>query len=191
MSKKTVSRVAASNVQPGPFGGGDPLPTAQAPVPPDAVDAPVTRVEARRGLKPRKVQVQGAPRAVEELRNAPDKYTEVFGARVPAPTTVADSLEYSAGWSTSLAAAERWRAYCAEQNRLAWEHSLGLLERLQPMTQAPGSTAPADLPELTAVITARTASAMRGAATRREKKAADAQAPAAPETPTGSTTPTK
>ncbi len=188
-TKKIVSQVGPSNTQPGPFGGGDPLPTALAPVPPSTTDAPVTRVEARRGAVPRKAQVEGAPRAAEELREAADTYAEIFGARVPASTTVADSLEYAAGWSTALAAANRWRAYCASQYRLAWGHSLGLIERLQPTAQAPGSTAEAELPELTAVIAARTPSAKRAAATRREKKkaAADAQASTTPTT----TTPTK
>jgi hypothetical protein len=181
MTKKkmteSVSNVGASNVHAdpvGPVGGGDPLPTEQAPVPPSTSDAPLTRVEARRGLNPTAVQVQAAPRAAEELRTSQDKFTEIFGVRVPGPTTVANALEYSAGWSTALAAARRWTAYCAVQNRAAWEHSLGLIERLQPIAQAPGSTAEADLPELTSVITSRSVSGKRGAATRKANKAAEA-----------------
>ncbi len=183
-TKKIVSQhVGASNINPGPFGGGDPLPTALTPVPPSTTEAPVTRVGARRGPNPSRVQVQAATRAAEEVRASPDKYTEIFGVRVPGPTTMADSLAYAAGWSASLAAAERWAAYCATQNRLAWTHSLGLLERLDPIAQAPGSTAEADLPELTSVVTARTLSGKRAAATRRAKKAAVAKAAAASETP--------
>jgi hypothetical protein len=184
-SKKNQNKVGVSNNQPGPFGGGDPLPTALAPVPPSTTEVPVKRVGARRGLRPLKAQVDGATRAADELRAAPDKYAEVFGARVPASTTVADSLQYSAGWSSALAAAEQWRAYCAEQNGLAWEYSLGLTERLLPIVAAPGSTATADLPELSSVVTARTAPAKRAAVTRKENKAAKgATAPATPAPPT-------
>ncbi len=162
-----------------PVGGAEALPTVGAPLAP--VDqGPVERLSGRR-LRPRKTQRDQAATAAAELRTS-TTFAQHFGAKVPPPATIANNLAFAAAWAAEVAAAEAWLKHARHQASLAWDYTLGQLEKIRTPLAAASELDPsfvAEFPAFSNIVTARSESAKRGSITRKATKRAVTKAVAA------------
>jgi hypothetical protein len=170
MNMKKVSQKAA---EPEQSGLADAVPAETSPKPPTTY---VARVLGRGpiGYRPQRAQRQVALKAAKELSTS-TQYAARFGTTAPDQGEVADALTTASGWSTRAQEAKAWCAYVTQQEATAWMHAGGLLDALKvpfEFAQSRDVTVKSKFPNTSQFFSFRTATALRGAATKRAKKAA-------------------
>jgi len=108
-------------------------------------------------------------------------WVDDFGSKAPDPKALAANLLTASQWRDAWVLANNWLAYCADQRRV-WEDAafteVGELKPLFDYASARDATIAKRYPSTKLIVVARSASAQRGATTRKnnKKKAAKAQA---------------
>jgi hypothetical protein len=188
--KKTTSNKPASVNETVPAqvsGVTDPLPSEDAPSPPHG---PVT-TKLTRGNRPMHAQVELAPRAAAELRTS-SSYAQQFGTSAPDPVSAADALTTACAWTDKVKSADDWRAYCAQQEQLAWKHAMLLVLPLRPpfaYAQGRGTALGATWPSLSAFFAVTSDRSKKAGAVRKRNKAGPKPKKAKPAATTASTPP--
>lgn len=177
---ETSKRPSASHTRSGnrsnhphlvPVGGAAALPVERPPVAPPVVEgalpAPSTRAIVLRQ------HVESATTAAAELA-AFVGWSERLGALVPSASTLGNALAFASAWTDQRTAAERWLAHVRENEILAWNHALELVDVVKtPLFFAceRDATVADALPALLRVVGARAAqsrkASLRAAAARR------------------------
>jgi hypothetical protein len=136
-------------------------------------------VRPKEGLKPTTAQTDAAAGAATEMRDS-STWVDDFGSKAPDPTTMANNLATASEWRDAWVVARTWLAYCSEQRRLWEDAAFTEVEELKPLFDYSSDRDPTiakRYPFTKLIVNARSASAQRGATTRKnnKKKAATAQ----------------
>ena len=165
-----------------PVGGAAALPTERLPVTPAVVEGTVPVGTVRQIVLPQ--HTDSAAAAAAELSAFGD-WSDALGALVPSSSTLGNAVAFANAWTEQRKAAERWLAYARENETLAWNHALGLIDVVKtPLvfaTERDAALADA-LPATLRLVRARTElgrKAARTAAIRR--RAVKPAAPVKPE----------
>jgi len=168
-----MKKVSQKTAEPEQSGLADAVPAETAPKPPATY---VARVLGRGpiGYRPQRAQRQVALKAANELSTS-TSYAARFGTMAPSQGDLADALTTASGWSAKVQEAKAWCAYVVQQENTAWMHAGGLLDGLKvpfEYAQSRDVTVKSSFPNTSQFFAFRSASAARGATTKRAKKAA-------------------
>ncbi len=162
---------------------GNPPPKVNAPAPPKSWTKS-KRVRPKEGLKPTASQTDAVAGAAIEMRES-TTWVDDFGSKAPDPTSTADILVTASQWRDAWVTASKWVAYCADQRRV-WEDAafteVGELKPLFDYASVRDASIAKRYSSTKLIVGARSASAQRGATTRKnnKKKAAKAVVPDLP-----------
>jgi hypothetical protein len=167
-------------------------PAASAPDVP-ANFQPLDATQTRVLRKPTAQQVSAAPAVATEITGS-TTYSTDFGSKAVTASTYSADLTTASAWSVEAARAQRWSLYARQMAGLAWNQVLGETEtfKIDYTTAAHHDGTIAErYPATTSFVGTRSASAQRGAKTKKEKKKAATAAAAAPVAAPPAATPAK
>jgi hypothetical protein len=152
-------------------------PPTNAVIPPVPSDYVSDSGTTYRNVSPKKAELLVLAQAVKNLAQFTN-YTQLLGASAPpyAETLALFTVVYQ--WSSMRTSASAWDAFCVDQEGLGWATLRPVMLALRPILEATMRVDPTlavKLPALVALLGARTAIAMKGAATRQRNKAAKAK----------------
>ena len=152
-------------------------PPADALIPPVPSDYVPQSGATYRNVSPKKTELLVLAQAVKNLAQF-TSYTQVMGTSAPsyAETLALFTVVYQ--WSAMRTSSTAWDAFCADQEGLGWATLRPVMQSMRPMFEAAIKVDPTlavKLPALVTLLGARTAIAMKGAATRQRNRAAKAK----------------
>jgi hypothetical protein len=176
-TKKTVNVAHIQSLIPAAgLGQADPIPAVGAPGTPKDFTPSTTKSRVR--VQPAEDLVTAAPAAAKELASS-TTYATDFTAKAPDPQTLATNLAFSAAWSAEYAKAEAWFEYVKEQTRIAWRQTNPQLDKLGgafKYVRGEDTTITTQYPSTAKLYDVRREPAVKGAAVKASKKAAEGAA---------------
>jgi hypothetical protein len=152
-------------------------PPANALIPPVPSDYVSDSGATYRKVSPKKTELLVLAQAVKNLTLF-TSYTQVMGTSAPSYDETLALFTVVNQWSAMRTASSAWDAYCVDQEGLGWATLRPVMANLRPMFEAALKVDPTlavKLPALVTLLGARTAIALKGAATRQRNKEAKAK----------------
>jgi hypothetical protein len=183
----TTTAAAPASAAPAAFSsatGASSLPTIDlAPPPADALipsvpsDYVAKSGATYRNVSPKKTELLVLAQAVKNLALF-KSYTQVMGTSAPSYEETLALFIVVNQWSAMRTAASAWDAFCVDQEGLGWATLRPVMLSMRPLFEAATKVDPTllvKLPALATLLGARTAIALKGAATRARNKEAKAK----------------
>jgi hypothetical protein len=152
-------------------------PPANALIPPVPSDYVSQSGATYRNVSPRKTELLVLAQAIKNLAQF-TSYTQVMGTSAPSYQETLALFTVVYQWSAMRTSSSAWDAFCVDQEGLGWATLRPVMASLRPMLEAAmkaDATLAVKVPALVALLGARTAIAMKGAATRQRNRAAKAK----------------
>ncbi len=152
-------------------------PPANALIPPVPSDYVPQSGATYRSVAPKKTELLVLAQAVKNLGQFAN-YTQMMGASAPSYEETLALFTVVYQWSAMRTSSSAWDAFCVDQEGLGWTTLRPVMASLRPMLEAAMRADPTlavKLPALVTLLGARTAIAMKGAATRQRNRQAKAK----------------
>ena len=152
-------------------------PPANALIPPVPSDYVSESGATYRNVSPKKTELLVLAQAVKNLAQF-TSYTQVMGTSAPSYQETLALFTVVYQWSAMRTASSAWDAFCVDQEGLGWATLRPVMASLRPSLEAAMKADPTlavKIPALVTLLGARTAIAMKGAATRQRNREAKAK----------------
>ena len=130
-----------------------------------------------RNVSPKKTELLVLAQAIKNLAQF-TSYSQVMGTLAPSYQERLALFTVVYQWSAMRTASSAWDAFCVDQEGLGWATLRPVMASLRPMLEAAMKADPTlavKIPALVTLLGARTAIAMKGAATRQRNRVAKAK----------------